>query len=323
MENNSSLSFFSGTGGSGSGTVLQKPVVLNGLVHLQIGDSTVTFSNVISGSGGFFWDNYNNTVVFAAANTYQGITDLRSGRTLALAGNGSISGSTNIMLTGATVDVTKRTDQTLTLALGQTLQGSGTVNGSLTVGAGAIVSPGGTGAIGTITVSSNVVLSGTTMMEVNKTAATSDVISSSGNIAYSGTLSVANLAGTLAVGDSFALFSGATYSGAFAAINPATPGPGLAWNTANLDNNGTLSIVAAAVPPTIKNITVSGGNVVISGTNNTGSGGTYHVLSSTNITLSITNWTVLASGTFTGSGTFAFTNSVGGNQNRFYILKIP
>jgi fibronectin-binding autotransporter adhesin len=323
MENNSSLAFYSGTGGSGSGTVLQKPVVLNGLVHLQIGDSTVTFSNVISGPGGFYWDNYNNTVVFAAANTYQGITDLRSGRTLALAGTGSISGSTNIALTGATVDVTKRTDQTLTLALGQTLQGNGTINGSLTVGAGAIVSPGGTGAIGTITVSSNVVLSGTALMEVNQTAATSDLISSSGNIAYGGTLNVANLAGTLAAGDNFVLFSGATYSGAFAAINPATPGPGLAWNTGNLDSNGTLSIVAAAVPPTIKNITVSGGNVVISGTDNTGSGGTYHVLSSTNITLPIGSWTVLTNGTFSASGTFTFTNSVGGNQNRFYILKIP
>jgi len=302
---------------------LQKPIVLNGLVHLQIGDSTVTFSNVISGPGGFFWDNYNNTVVFTATNTYQGITDLRSGRTLALAGNGSISDSTNIMLTGATLDVTKRTDQTLTLALGQTLQGNGTVNGSLGVGAGVILSPGGTGAIGTITVSSNVVLAGTAMMEVNKTAATSDLVSSSGNIAYGGTLNVANLAGTLAAGDSFTLFSGATYSGTFAAINPTTPGPGLAWNTANLDINGKLSIVAAAVPPTIKNITVSGGNVVISGTDNTGSGGTYHVLSSTNVTLPIGSWTVLTNGTFSGSGTFSFTNPVVGNQNRFYILKVP
>ena len=323
MENNSSLAFYSGNGGSGSGTVLQKPVVLNGLVHLQIGDSTVTFSNVISGPGGFYWDNYNNTVVFTATNTYQGITELLSGRTLALAGNGSISDSTNITLTGATVDVTKRTDQTLTLALGQTLQGNGTVNGSLTVGAGATVSPGGTGAIGTITVSSNVVLTGTTIMEVNKTAATSDLITSPGNIAYSGTLNVANLAGTLAVGDSFVLFNGATYSGAFANINPPTPGPGLIWNTASLTSNGTLKIAGAAVPPTIKDITVSGGSVVLSGTNNDGSGGTYHILSSNNITLPIASWTVLTNGTFSASGTFTFTNSTSGIQNRFFILKVP
>jgi hypothetical protein len=242
---------------------------------------------------------------------------------LALAGNGSISDSTNITLTGATVDVTKRTDQTLTLALGQTLQGNGTVNGSLTVGAGATVSPGGTGAIGTITVSSNVVLTGTTIMEVNKTAATSDLITSPGNIAYSGTLNVANLAGTLAVGDSFVLFNGATYSGAFANINPPTPGPGLIWNTASLTSNGTLKIAGAAVPPTIKDITVSGGSVVLSGTNNDGSGGTYHILSSTNITLPIASWTVLTNGTFSASGTFTFTNSTSGIQNRLFILKVP
>jgi len=85
MEDNSSLNLFSGNGGSGSGTVLLKPVTLNGLVHLQIGNSPVIFSNVISGPGGFYWDNYDNTVIFTATNTYSGVTDLRSGRTLALA----------------------------------------------------------------------------------------------------------------------------------------------------------------------------------------------------------------------------------------------
>ncbi|MEI9960426.1 MAG: hypothetical protein WDM76_04620 [Limisphaerales bacterium] len=55
MEDNTSLGIYSGQGGSGSGTVLRKPVTLNGLVHLQIGNSLVTFSNVISGPGGFYW----------------------------------------------------------------------------------------------------------------------------------------------------------------------------------------------------------------------------------------------------------------------------
>jgi autotransporter-associated beta strand protein len=323
MENNSSLNFFSGNGGTGSGTVLLKPVTLNGLVHLQIGNSTVTFSNVISGSGGFYWDNYDNTLVFTATNTYQGITDIRSGRTLALAGNGSISASTNIMLTGATVDVSQRADQTLTLALGQTLQGYGTIAGNLTVGAGSVVSPGGTGTIGTLTASGAVVLSGTAMMEVNKTAATHDQISSSGNITYGGTLNVANLAGTLAAGDSFALFNGATYTGAFAAIVPATPGAGLVWDASSLNSNGTLKIAAATVPPAISSITVSGGNIVISGTNNVGSGGTYHVLASTNLALPLASWPVLSSGTFSGSGNFSYTNTMGGNQLQFYILKVP
>jgi len=324
MEDNSSLNLFSGNGGSGSGTILLKPVTLNGLVHLQIGNSPVIFSNVISGPGGFYWDNYDNTVIFTATNTYSGVTDLRSGRTLALAGNGSISSSTNIMLTGAIVDVSQRSDQTLTLASGQTLQGNGTITGSLTVGAGATVSPGGAGAIGTLTVSSAVSLSGTTLMELNKTAATSDEIIGSGNISYGGTLSVANLAGTLAAGDSFKLFSGATYTGAFTATNPATPGSGLIWDTSSLNSNGILKIAAAgAVPPTISGITVSGGNIVITGTNNDGSGGTYHVLTSTNLALPLTNWTVLTNGTFSGSGNFSITNAMGGSRQEFYILKVP
>jgi fibronectin-binding autotransporter adhesin len=324
LEDSAEMDFYNGGGGTGSGTVINGTVVLNGVAHLQIGDSTVTFSNVISGPGGFYLNLYNNTLAFAAANTYQGITDIRSGMKLALIGNGSISGSTNISLAAsATLDVSGRTDQTLALALGQTLQGNGIVNGKLTVGAGAIVSPGGAGVIGTLTASSNVVLSGTTMMDVNKTAATHDQLSSSGNIAYGGTLSVANLAGTLAAGDSFALFSGATYTGAFAAINPATPGAGLVWDTSSLNSNGTLKIAAATVPPTISSITASGGNIVISGTNNAGSGGTYHVLASTNLALPFTNWTTLSSGTFNGSGNFLFTNSMGGNQKQFYRLEVP
>jgi autotransporter-associated beta strand protein len=324
LETNAGLNFYNGNGGTGSGTVINGMVVLNGVAHLQIGDSTVTFSNVISGTGGFYWDNYNNTVAFAAANTYQGITDIRSSRTLALIGNGSISGSTNISLAaGATLDVSGRTDQTLTLAADQTLQGSGIVHGNLTAGSGAAVVPGGAGVIGTLTASSNVVLSGTTMMDVNKTAATHDQISSSRYIAYGGTLNVANLAGTLAAGDNFALFSGATYIGAFAAINPATPGAGLVWDTSSLNSNGTLKIAGASVPPTISGITASGGNVVISGTNNAGSGGTYHVLASTNLALPFASWSVSTNGTFNGSGNFSFTNLMGGSQNQFYILEVP
>jgi len=221
------------------------------------------------------------------------------------------------------VDVSQRSDQTLTLASGQTLQGNGTITGSLTVGAGATVSPGGAGAIGTLTVSSAVALSGTTLMELNKTAATRDQIISSGNITYGGTLSVANLAGTLAAGDSFKLFSGAAYIGAFAAINPATPGTGLIWDTSSLNSNGTLKIAAGAVPPTISSITVSGGNIVITGTNNDGSGGTYHVLTSTNLALPLASWTVLTNGTFSGSGNFSVTNVMGGSRQAFYILQVP
>jgi autotransporter-associated beta strand protein len=324
MEDNSSLGVYSGNGGTGSGTVFRQPVILNGLMHLQIGDSTVTFSNVISGLGGFYWDNYNNTVAFAATNTYSGVTDIRSGRTLALVGDGSISGSTNIILTGATVDVSRRSDETLTLATGQTLQGNGTINGNLTVSSDATVAPGGAGVIGTLAATNAVTLSGATLMDVNKTSGTEDQITAAAKITYGGALSVANLNGTLANGDSFKLFSGGSYAGAFATIEPSTPGAGLVWNTSTLTTDGTLRVaVGTSVPPSISSISLSGGTLVISGSNNGGAGGTYHVLTSTNLTLPLTNWTVLTSGTFNGNGSFSVTNTIGSRANQFYILQTP
>ena len=322
MDDNSMFAFYSGNGGSGSGTVISGPVKLNGLVHLQIGDSTVTFSNVISGTGGFYWDNYNNAVLFTAANTYQGITDIRSGRTLALAGSGSISSSTNISLAAsATLDVSGRPDQTLTLASGQTLQGNGTVNGNLVVGSGATVSPGGTNAIGTLTVTNAITLAGNTVIELNKTSSTRDQLTAAAGITYGGTLTVNNLGGTLAAGDSFKVFNAASYTGTFSLVTPA-PGPGLAWDTTGL-NTGTIKVVASGPVPTISQITMSGGSVIISGNNNTGAGGTYHILTATNISTPLSNWGVLTNGTFDQNGNFSTTNAIGNSTRAFYILQVP
>src|SRR5258705_8508252 len=122
---------------------------LNGMVRMQIGDSTVTFTNVISGPGGFVWDNYNNQVVFTASNTYAGPSVIGDGRTLALTGNGAISQSSLIFFGGNSLasvrlDVSGRPDQTLTLAGGQTLAGIGMINGKLSMAAGATLSPAGT-----------------------------------------------------------------------------------------------------------------------------------------------------------------------------------
>ncbi len=324
MDDNSAFSFFNGNGGSGSGTVISGPVKLNGLVHLQIGDSTVTFSNVISGAGGFYWDNYNNTVLFTATNTYQGITDIRSGRTLALGGNGSIFGSTNISLAAsATLDVSGRVDQTLTLAAGQTLQGNGTVNGTLTASAGSTVSPGGANSIGNLTVTNAINLAGgvVTVIEVNKTAGTSDQLNCAAAITYGGTLNVTNLSGTLVAGDSFKVFNAGSYSGSFTSISPA-PGAGLSWDPTGL-TNGTLRVVSSAVLPTIGGITVSGGNIIIHGQNNTGGSGTYHILTATNISVPLSNWVVLTSGSFDASGNFSSTNALGTNAHQFYIIQVP
>ena len=78
------------------------------------------------------------------------------------------------------------------------------------------------------------------------------------------------------------------------------------------------------VVPKILRVSASGGNFIMSGTNNSGPGGTYHVLVSTNLQLPRTNWTVLTNGSFDGNGNFSFTNAISfTNAEVFYTLRAP
>jgi len=90
-------------------------------------------------------------------------------------------------------------------------------------------------------------------------------------------------------------------------------------------NNVDLTVTAAPPPPppAIGNITISGGQVIVSGTNNNGAGGTYRLLTSTNVLLPRTGWSVLSTGTFDNSGNFSITNPIGTNAQRFYQLQVP
>jgi hypothetical protein len=78
-----------------------------------------------------------------------------------------------------------------------------------------------------------------------------------------------------------------------------------------------------AIPPAIQNLVQSGGNIILTGTNNEGPGGTYHVLTSTNTAVPPMNWTVLTNGMFDLNGNFSVTNAIGTNPAQFYLLRIP
>jgi hypothetical protein len=114
-----------------------------------------------------------------------------------------------------------------------------------------------------------------------------------------------------------------SYLGSFASIQLPSLPAGLSWNT-NFTANGTLSISGSVIAanPIITRFSITGGNIIISGTNNTGAGGSYSLLTSTNVALPLTNWTLLTTGTFDGSGNFAVTNAASGNRS-FYILRVP
>jgi autotransporter-associated beta strand protein len=309
---------------------------LNGIAHLLIGDSTVIFTNVIGGSGGFVWDAYNHNLTFTAANTYTGPTVIGSGLTLVLSGNGSISHSTNIFFGGSTttnvsLDASGRSDQTLTLASGQTLGGVGAVNGALTISAGAAIAPAGTNVtlgmtegnsvVGALAASGAVKLNGTTVIKLNGSGV-NDVVGSASGITYGGTLNLVNISGApYAAGNSFQIFSAASYGGNFAGIVPATPGAGLVWDTSQL-NIGFLNVIAGSTPPTISSHSVVNGNLIFGGSGGPANGN-YVVLSTTNAAAKLATWTPVITNSFDGSGNFSATNAIGTGQHYYAIKLLP
>jgi hypothetical protein len=83
------------------------------------------------------------------------------------------------------------------------------------------------------------------------------------SLTYGGTLVLRNLAGTLAVNDSFTLFQAFSYNGAFSSVVSDTPGQTVTWDLSQLAVNGTVKVVTAVpAPPTITPV-VSGGNLTL------------------------------------------------------------
>jgi hypothetical protein len=123
--------------------------------------------------------------------------------------------------------------------------------------------------------------------------------------------------GTVGVTVQSGLYDPDTYDGPGANVNEPIFGYGIsATNSA-----GIFTYVPA---PQILRVSAKGGNFIMSGTNDSGSGGTYQVLASTNLLLPLTNWSVLTTSNFNSLGNFSFTNSISStNPGMFYILRVP
>ncbi|TAL01926.1 MAG: hypothetical protein EPO07_07930 [Verrucomicrobia bacterium] len=320
--------------GSGSQT-MNGTWQLNGLTHLLVGDSTVTFTNIITGPGGFVWDAFNNNLVFTASNTYSAPTIIGRGLKLALNGNGSITHSALIFFGGTDasapqLDVTGRSDATFTLAAGQTLAGIGAIQGNLVVSPTATISPAGTNtslsittgtnAVGTIVATGNVAVNGTTVIKLR--AGTNDVVQAGGQVAFGGTLKLVSLSAPPIAGSSYQIFSAAGYSGAFTNIAPASPGLGLAWDLSQL-NAGRIGVVSVPViPPAITETMLAPAGLVLAGTGGV-PGLTFQVLATTNVSAPLGNWFVAGTNTFDATGNFRLTNQISTNiPQQFYRLRL-
>jgi autotransporter-associated beta strand protein len=232
-------------------------------------------------------------------NTYSGDTTVSAG-TLYLLGLGSIANSGTINIgTGATVDVSGRTDTALTVGATQTLKGNGAFNvaGSLTN-------------------------SGTIELKINKSGSTLsfDSVQGLSQIAYGGTLKIDLSGDPLVGGESFTLFSAAGYSGAFTNITPASPGPGLAWYKERLAVDGTLQVLPV---PVAGSVSQSGDTMTVIGSHGPPLR-TYIVVGNSNPLVPRDAWNPVATNTFDINGNFSFTLPIQQSvARRVFTIKIP
>jgi autotransporter-associated beta strand protein len=310
---------------SGVNTV-SGPITLTGGCIFNVGGTSLTLSGAIGGSGGLTKIG-GSPMSLTGAVSYTGDTTINGGR-LVLSGSTSISSSPNITLgagtlNGCTLDVGGRSDGKQTILSGHTLLGNGRIDGSLQVNSGGTVSPGNDSLgtpIGVLTVTNVVTLAGTNAMQTEKASSTNDMITGAASIVFGGVLRVSDdFSFAYADGDSFKFFSAGSYSGSFSSIEPASPGPGLFWDTSQLTVSGTLKVVSTPTP-SITGIVKSGSNLVLSG-----SGGapnaSYSVLTSTNAALPLAQWTSVTTNQFDASGNFSFTSPIAKPQ-QFFILRL-
>lgn len=265
-------------------------------------NTTATFAGVIAAD--------NNIVkvgtgkwILTGPNSYTGSTTVSNG-VLALGDgvtDGSIDFSSFINVgSGTFLDVSGRSDQTLLLGF-QELRGRGTVLGSVNANGIGTVAPGDgpNGDTGTLTVTNNVFLTGTAWMKLNRdNIPNSDrLVSTLGTINLGGTLVVTNVGPRLHMGDTFDLFDGAL-AGGFTTVSLANY---YTWNTNNLTVDGTISVSGVLPGPSLGEIVIDNGNVILTATNGAPDG-MFILLTSTNVALPLTSWTPVSTNNFDSTG---------------------
>lgn len=186
------------------------------------------------------------------ANATLSLYKLGSG-TWTLSGTSPLRGPTvvsngTLVVNGSLTEVTNQVN-----VYSGALAGSGTIAGPVLVASGATLAPGS--GVGTLTINNSLTLQAgsSTSVELNKSTSSSDKVAGLSRVSYAGTLLVTNIAGTLALGDSFQIFSATSASGNFDSITPA-PGTGYSWSFDPA--SGVLSVVAGQ-PANPTNITFS------------------------------------------------------------------
>jgi T5SS/PEP-CTERM-associated repeat protein len=212
----------------------------------------------------------------------------------------------------------------LTVSSNASLTGYGTIQANLTVAAGGSLSAGATNAIAGITVTKGITLSerSTTLIKLNAASSSTDHFDGATNVAFGGTLQLTNMSGSLGNGQAFKLFNAAGFTGAFAALSPASPGFGLRWNTNQLNVDGTLRVFSVPTPaPIITSASFSSSGMAISS-----QGIPYdpcYLLTATNLASPLAEWIPCETNRFDSAGNVSITHAAALDEpQRFYRLSV-
>lgn len=297
-----------------------------------VNNSRMNFPNTVIGSGVALNCTVGNPITPTETSTiifFQNTLSLGNAGSLVVDGIGTVvlEGSTNVWGGGTTIArgtlrVSGKLDGgTVTVDGGAnfaTLDGSGTILGPVSVLANGNLAPGGNSTIGTLTVSNTVSLTGTTLMQLNRTNAQNADLLAANSTTFGGTLTVTNIGPALQGGDTFQLFSGA-HSGTFAVVNlPALLSP-LSWDTSLFQSQGIIKVASSVAPtPVITAPAVSGTNFTLQVA--ASQSGFNYVLQATPA-LAPTAWTSIQTNAGTG-GTLNFTIPIApGSPQRFFRIQ--
>ena len=243
------------------------------------------------------------TLRLSAANTFSRPITVNAGSLL-------VSGSTSV-------------GNAITVSPGANLGGTGNVKGPTMVQFGGTLAPGNA-AIGTLTISNTLLLSGNTVMEVSKSggALTNDLVVVSSAFTEGGSLTVTNIGpDALAAGDTLRLFAAANYSGTFTNLTLPPIANGLRWNTNALAANGTLTVDAILDPPVIlPGLNVTGGNFNFQFS---GVPGLHYVVEFTTVLPAAPPWQVITDVVSLAASPFSVTDPATNTQKFYRVSLIP
>ncbi len=289
----------------GANTVLRGPTGTAGTVVWSIGNNSLntTFAGSIQDFSGNEFSSVvkvgNGTLTLTGANTYSGPTTVNSG---ALEVDGFNSGIGTTLVAG-------------------TLQGGGAINGPVDIQPGGTLVPG-IGGVGQLGASNSLTLESgcTNFFLVNAVTGTNTAVVGMTSTSYGGVLIVSNTAGTFVAGQKFILFGGSpnTFGGVFdSMILPALPSP-LSWDTSGLLVDGSITVRA---PLSFTSTSLQSGNLIMNGAGGVGNGA-FDLLSSSNLTVPLSNWTLVNTFFFNPDGSFNVTNPVTpGVTRQFYMIQ--